>query len=191
MDSTLRTELEKISFTEVLLITVALPDGTIRWTDGGTVVWEGQVYTARDATYGAILGMEPIEDGVDTQATVCALTLAPKDSTAFNALIAPGVQGSPVTVHLGAVNRSTGALIGEPDLIVRLELDQPRIAAGGAQMVFDCITEEARMLEPNEERRLTDVFHQLAWPGELGLSNVTAVKQHRYWRADRPNNAIS
>jgi hypothetical protein len=106
--------------------------------------------------------------------------------------IDPVEQGSLVTIHLGTVNPATGLLIGEPELLFRGELDQPRLASGQSQtLIFDCITEEARMLEPNEEQRLTDSFHQSVWPGELGYDKVTELEQTVFWRADDPRGAIS
>ena len=190
MDSALIGALSQAAPVEVVLVEIELPTHTIRWTDGGFVVWDGQTFAARDETYGVLSSIEAIEDGVDNQATVCALTILPPDGAGFTALIAPGVQGSPVTIHQGAVSAATGTLIGEPDLLARLELDQPRIGGNSDSLIYDCITEEARMLEANEERRLTDTFHQSAWPGELGYKNVTALPRKRYWRASNPNNAI-
>lgn len=191
MDAALIAALEAASPTEVLLVTIALPGHTVRWTDGGFVAWGADTYQVLDETYGEFGGCEAIEDGADTQATVCAVTFL-CDQDAIAELIEPEVQGSLVTIHLGAVNRTTGALIGEPDLLFRGELDQPRLGIGpGQSLIYDCITEEARMLEPNEEQRLTDSFHQSVWPGELGFEFVTDLEQKVYWRADDPNNAIS
>ena len=191
MDADLIEALEGIAPTEVLLVTIVLPDDTIRWTDGGFVVWDSNTYQDEDATWGALSAVEEIEDGVTGSATVCALSInAPPDSLAD--WTAVDVQGSVVTVHLGAVDRATGLLIGEPELLIRCELDQPRLGVGGSvSLIYDCITEEARMLEPNEEQRQTDSFHQTVWPGEKHYEFVTDVRRKIYWRADNPNNAVS
>jgi len=163
----------------------------IRWTDGGFVSWSGNLYASEDATYGWLGGMGAIEDGADGQATVCDLTIL-CDDTALSLWIDPTVQGSVVTIHLGALDRDTGLLIGGPDLLFRGELDQPRLMSGvGQALIFSCITEEARMLEPNEEQRLTDSFHQSVWPGDLGCEHVSDVEKKIYWRANDPNNSIS
>lgn len=188
MDAALITALEAAAPTEVLFVTVSLPsDVTIRWTNGGFAEWDGETYQAEDATYGLLSSVEEITDGVTGEATVCALTID-CDATALALLVAPTVQGSLVTVHLGAVNRSTGALIGEPELLFRGELDQPRLSVGEGTLVYDCITEEARMLEPNEEQRLTDSFHKSVWPGDLGYANVVETEAEVYWRQDDPRN---
>lgn len=194
MDASLVTALQGAAPTLVHLVTVTLSGATVRWLDAGGsgfVVWGANTYRAEDATYGALGAIGAIEDGADGQATVCELTIL-CDGTAMALWIDPTEQGSLVTVHLGAVNPATGLLIGEPELLFRGELDQPRIAAGkGQAIVFDCITEEARMLEPNEEQRLTDSFHQSVWPGDLGCEHIVDVEKKIYWRADDPNGAIT
>lgn len=187
MDAALITALEAAAPTEVLLVTVTLPAATIRWTNGGFVAWGSDTYRAEHSTYGFLSSVEEITDGVTGEATVCALTID-CNSTALGLLVAPAVQGSLVTVHLGAVNRATGALIGEPELLFRGELDQPRLSVGEGTLVYDCITEEARMLEPNEEQRLTSSFQKSVWPGDRGYDNVVETEAEVYWRQDDPRN---
>ena len=194
MDASLITALQGAAPTLVHLVTVTLSAATVRWMDtggSGFVVWSGNTYSAENATYGALGAIGAIEDGADGQATVCDLTIL-CDATAMALWVAPERQGSLVTIHVGAVAPTTGLLIGEPELLFRGELDQPRIAAGqGQALIFDCITEEARMLEPNEEQRLTDSFQKAVWPGDLGNEHITGVERKIYWRADDPTGAIS
>ena len=194
MDASLITALQGAAPTLVHLVTVTLSGATVRWLDAGGsgfVVWSGNTYSAENATYGALGAIGAIEDGADGQATVCDLTIL-CDATAMALWIAPERQGSLVTVHVGAVTPATGLLIGEPELLFRGELDQPRIAAGGGQaLIFDCITEEARMLEPNEEQRLTDSFQKAVWPGDLGCEHIDDVERKIYWRESDPTGAVS
>ena len=193
MDASLIAALQGAAPTIVHLVTVTLSGATVRWLDtggSGFVVWGANTYSAEDATYGALGAIGAVEDGADGQATVCDLTIL-CDGTAMALWIDPARQGSRVTIHVGAVNPATGLLIGEPELIFRGELDQPRLAVGrGQTLIFDCITEEARMLEPNDEQRLTDSFHKSVWPGELGYDKVTELEQTVFWRADDPRGSI-
>lgn len=191
MDAGLIAALGSVSVTGILLVTVELPDHTIRWTDGGFVAWGENIYEEVDDTFGVLSSLEEVNDGVEDSATTWAFDMMANPSV-FPDLIAPDVQGSVVTVHFGAVERSTGLLIGEPDLLQRVELDQPTGTFMGESdpLTWGCCTEEARMLEESDEQRLTDAFHQSVWPGELGYANVTNVKRKMYWRADDPNDAI-
>lgn len=180
------------SVTGVVLVTLTLPGHTIRWTDGGFVKWGAETYEEVDAVYGVLSSLEDVEDGVDDSATTWSFDMMPPPS-ALAALIQPGVQGSVLTSHFGAVDRQTGLLIGEPDLLQRVELDQPNgtFMGSGDPLTWACVTEEARMLEESDEQRLTDAFHQSVWPDELGYVNVTGIKRKMYWRADDPSNAIT
>jgi len=190
MDADLIAELAAQAPITVLLVTYDLPDQTVRWTDGGFVVWDDELYEAR-TSFGVISEVGEISDGVDGEATSCAITLMPADNDSFSAMIAPEVQGSVVTIHLGAVDFQTGLLVGEPDLLLRCEVDVPRLTGSAGALVHDTITEETRMLEVNDERRLTHPFHTDVWPDEDGYKNVTGLKVKIYWRASDPNNAIS
>lgn len=191
MDAGLIAALEGIAPTEVILVTVELPSKTVRWTNGGFVVWGSDTYHVRDDDYGLLDSVSEIEDGTEAQAMTCSLTILPPDMDAVMSLGAdPEVQGSVVTVHLGAVNPATGLLIGEPELLFRGEYDQPRLGVETLSLVIDCITEASRMLEPNDERRLTDSFHQSVWPGELGYEFVSNVTRSIPWREDSPKGAI-
>ena len=192
MDSLLVADLEGAAPVIAHLITLALPDRTVRWVfEGGFVMWDEDLYAFTDEVYGNPAMLGEIEDGATENASPLDLGII-CDTEALTALIEPEVQGSLVTVHLAAVSFETGMLVGEPELIARAELDQPSLTAGPALgLRFSCITEEARMLEPNEDQRLTDSFHKSVWPGELGFEHVTDIERKIYWRADDPNNAIS
>lgn len=186
MDAALIAALEARFPVSILLTTIELPGHTIRWACGGFVRWGGEVYRVRDADYGTLDSVSEIEDGVEAQAATCSLTTLPPDMDAVAALgMDPTVQGSRVTVHLGAVDRTTGLLIGEPDLLFRGKYDQPRLGVSeGLSLIIDCITEAALMLEPHDERRLTDSFQRSVWPDDLGYEHVAKVRRVIPWRED-------
>ena len=186
MDSALLAALQQQAPALVLLVTAELPDHTIRSTDGGFVVWGSEMYEARDEVYGVVSSIEDIEDGADGQATRCAITMLPPDDVAMAQLASPAAQGAPITVHLGSVDRLTGLMVGEPDLLARLELDYGRLGVGeGWSLVLENGTEEARQLELNADQRLSDSYHKTIWTGERGLENVTAVKRKIHWQYKR------
>lgn len=189
MDAGLISDLESKAPFLVTLYTLELDDATIRWTNGGFVVWGGNTYSALNA-YGTISESEEISDGIDSEATINAVTVFPADNTAFAALSSMEAQGAPVSTHLATVDFETGLLSGDPEELLRAEIDEPRLAANGGALILDCITEESRMLEANDERRLTDPAHRGAWPDELGLSNVTGLPLRRYWRKSRPSAIV-
>ncbi|MGV8954237.1 MAG: hypothetical protein ACOH2M_24275 [Cypionkella sp.] len=175
----------------VHLVTVTLPGHTIRWTDGGFVKWGANTYRVRDATYGVLDSISDITDGIDDDAAPVQIVITPPDLTSLATLASSDAQGGWVTIHVAAKNPTTGLLVDEPYQIHLGELDQPRIRPGKTRaLAYDIITGEARGLQPNEEQRQTDAFHQYIWPGELGDEYATDGTKLSRWRSDDPRNAI-
>jgi len=190
MDVDLIAELASQAPMTVLLYTWELDEETtIRWTDGGFVRWDGELYRAL-TDYGVINRTDEIVDGIDNEVTACTIEVMPADQDAHDAMTAYSVQGSRITQHLGVVDFATGLLIGEPDLLLTSEVDDHSLGSAAGAIAIHTITEEARMLEADDQRRATDAFHQSIYPGELGYSNKTTLRRKRYWRLDNPNNAI-
>jgi len=176
-------------FTAVLIVING--GATIRLVDGGFVIIDGDTYTVEDDTFGTLGDVETISDGVDGQATRATVTLLPPTSAAIATLSAATAQGSAVTIMQGAVDPATGLCIGTPEVLFLGELDYPRFQVGGTSyaLIMECGTEEGRLLEPNMERKLSDAFHQTAWPGELGEEFATGLTRKIYWRANDPATA--
>ena len=175
----------------VHLVTVTLPGHTIRWTDAGFLKWGANTWKHRDATYGVLDGISEITDGIDDDASPVQISIIPPDLTSLAALAASDAQGGWVTIHLACKNPTTGLVVADPYQLHLGELDQPRLRPGRTRKLeYDIITGEARGLQPNEEQRQTDAFHQFIWPGELGNEYATDGTKRVYWRADEPKNAI-
>lgn len=172
------------------LVTVELPEHTIRWTDGGFVRWGADVYRARDARFGVLSSIGEIVDGVDDDASPVEIRVIPPTLESLDDLIASDAQGGVVTIHLAGVDEETGALIGEPYRLHRGRLDRPIVAIGAMILTYEILTAEALGLEPSEDQRLNDAFHQSVWPGERGYEHQTDGTKKVYWRDDDPNNAI-
>lgn len=175
----------------VHLVTVTLPDYTIRWTDGGYAKWDGETWKARDATYGALDGIGAIIDGIEEDAEPVALSILAPDLTSLQDLAAADAQGGRTTIHLTALDPATGLVIGEPYRLFIGELDQPRLTTGRQRVLeYDILPLDARGLESNEEQRQTDAFRQAIWPGERGDEYATDGTKQTYWREDDPKNSI-
>lgn len=192
MDATLKAAWQGAAPVIFTAVSIAISGGaTIRLVDGGTVTIDGNVYASEDATYGTLGGVETIADGADGQATRATITLFPPTSAAIAAISAATAQGSVVTIYQGSVNPATGASIGTVETLFLGELDYPEPAISGDSyaLVLECGTEEGRLLERNEERKLSDAFHQTCWSGELGLSFATRLRRKIYWRSTDPATA--
>lgn len=176
----------------VHLVTATLPGAVIRWTlEGGFVGWGDQVWTARDTRFGALAGISEITDGIDDDASPVTLSIIPPTLSSIAELAAADAQGAAVTIHLAGVNRETGLLVAEPYLLFGGALDQPRLLDGRERRLeYDILPADAFGLQPNEEQRQSDAFHQSIWPGERGYEHQTEGRKIVFWRDDDPNNAI-
>jgi len=188
VDATLKTELATASPTTFTAVSIALPGGTIRLVSGGTVVIGGNTYSAYSSTYGSLSMVPAIGDGADGSVSRATITLLPASGTAIADLTATNAQGSVVVIYQGAINEATGAVIGTAETLFTGELDNCLFLGGpgGWSLEIECGTEEGRLLEPNEEWVLSDAFHKVVWPGELGMENVSALPRKVYWRSSDP-----
>ena len=172
-------------------VRIALPDGedtyVIRLLNGGQAVIAGETFTGRDARFGTLDSTSSFSDGIDDQATTGHVVLRPATDEAIELLASPLAQGSPVEIMQGAIDTATGGVYGV-ELLFRGEINYGALAADEDNRVLrlELVTEEARALEPNDERRLSHSFHTSVWPGELGLSYVTGVIQPDFWRIRKP-----
>lgn len=175
------------------LVTVVIGGDTVRWMlEGGYVYWSGDLYQAKDPTYGALNGISEIVDGIEEDANTVTLGIIPPSLASLAAIAAADVQGGAVEIHLAAIHNDTGQLVGEPYRLHLGVLDRPSISVSGDQRVldYDVIGTDAYGLEVNEEQRQTHAFRQLRFPGDLGDQYATDGPKVSYWRADEPREAV-
>lgn len=194
MDAALLADLEGHSPTVFTAMKLTLSIGPLRLVTGGTVVVEGETYIPHHSEFGSLDSAEPVEDGADGQASRCTVVLLPDTDAAIATLVDPTEQDAPIIIYQGTVNPVTGAVVGY-EVLFEGELDFPHLSVGAdtRSVSLECGTEEGRLLEPNEERRLSDSNHKAIWgAAERGLENVTSVQKKVYWRASDPaSDAVS
>ena len=179
--------------TPFFAVEIAVPDAPVRLLDGsGLVSFGGRTFVGQDPTYGVLASGGAISDGVDGEAPSLVLVLMPPTNTAVAALAAPSLQGTAVSVWIGAVSAATGQVIGEPDLRFIGDLDVPtlKFTNGVRTLELLCVSAWERMFADNEGVRLSDAWHQDVWPSETGLIGVTSVPYSLPWGADGAVPAI-
>ena len=187
MDAALRKERLVIT----LLIEADLPAGPMRLMFGvGAILWGAKVFSDTDDTYGALAGIDAIEDGDDDEAPPFTFDMLPPTNAAAAALCNPLNQGSPVYVWLAALDTSTMLLVPDPTLLGYFQWDIATLMpdAGSREVEIECVSAFDLLLEDDEGARLTDAFHQSIWPGELGCANVTGLTEPRYWGMATPRD---
>lgn len=160
---------------------------TLRLSTGGFIPWGNESFLARDPTFGLLGELPTFEDGIDSQTTRSSITIIPPNPTALAAIADRAHKRTRLRVWDATLDIETGMLIGEPDPLFQGMVDYPRLVLGESwEVVLECCTEEALLNEPNEDRRLSNPFHQSVWPGETGLAYVTGLGRKIYWRANAP-----
>ena len=175
-------------------VSVALPSTTVNLLDGaGQLSFGGKTYVGEDATFGVLAAVESLSDGLGDSAPALTISLLPASDAAAASLAAPNMQGSPVTVHMGAVDRASGAVIPDPYLLFLGELDVPTLQSGTETRKLDytVVSVFERLFETDEASRLSPGYHRSIFPNEAGLDMVTGVDQPVYWGLEGAPSAIS
>ncbi|HEX2594809.1 MAG TPA: hypothetical protein VHL34_25125 [Rhizomicrobium sp.] len=168
---------------------IALPSYTLRLLlGGGTAIFGGETYVSNDPTFGALQSIDDLSDGTGDTAPSLSFTLLTASDAAAAAIASAQMQGSEVKLFIGAVDPETGQVIGT-DLRFIGELDVPKLIAGkGSRVIqYDCISAWDDFFFDDDGARLNDTFHQYIFPGERGLSFVSAVADQIYWGQENPS----
>jgi len=170
-------------------IKIEFPDYTLRLLDGSTeLTINGELFTGDDEILGTLDSIEELTERIGDEAPEIRLSLNPKDAVASAALTAATVQGSIVTIMLGAFDPNTNLVIGQPEVVFYGEIDVPTIdlREGAREIGYTCVSVFERLFEVREGERASDGWHQSIWPGELGLEYMTGTVKNLYWGAKLP-----
>jgi len=176
------------------LVEVVLPGYTLRHLVGsGEVPWGSKIFSGLDAKFGALVAASTLKDGIGDEAPDWTLTFVPPDAVTAAELTTATAQGGEVNGWLAVVDRATGLILPEPIQLFAGELDVPRIRVGkGTRSVeWRCTSALERFHDQEIGARLSDAWHQLVAPGELGLSNMTGIERTSYWGVEKPPSAVS
>lgn len=165
-------------------VRIELPTRTLTLLDGsGEVPIGPEIFVGRDPVWGVLDTIKGLEDQISDSAPALTVGLIPPADLALSMVMDPALQGSPVTVIVGAIDRATGLPAGEPYVLFAGEIDVTTVKWGAhdRRVEFRVASIAERLFVIEEGRRLSNSFHQLVWPGELGLSFVTGVEEWVPW----------
>src|SRR3546814_5312887 len=97
----------------------------------------------------------------------------------------PNMQGSQVSIFVGAVDPTSGLIIGQPEVKFLGEIDVPSLTIGeGGQrsLSYTAVSVFERLFETDEGARAQDAWHQSIWPGEQGLEFMTGTEDRKSTR---------
>lgn len=171
-------------------IEIGLPDYELLLLDGsGEVMIGGRQFVGRDPIYGTIDSISKLADTSGDSAPVLTITLLTASTAALATLASAKMQGSPVYVRMGVIDRFTGLVVPDPYLLFGGELDVPTIKWGAntRRLEYRVTSVFERFFQVDEGRRLAPAFHQWVWPGETGMDAVNDVEQPVPWGQNLPN----
>lgn len=172
------------------LCEIALPDVTVRLSDGGFVDWPARgMFTSADATFGTIDSIEAPAETVGDEAPGGRVTLLPPKLADAADLFRTDAQGSPVTFWLVQVDRDTGLMIGDPLAQYSLAIDTMTVRAGpqGRFVDAELMSGAERNFMTREGNVLSSTFHNRAWPGEKGFDFTTGAAVQVPWGVPDPS----
>jgi hypothetical protein len=170
------------------LMKITLPLTTIRLCDGGHMWWGADKYTSDDATYGAVGGLEAVDERISDEAPATRITLLPPSVTTAADLFLTNAQSSPVEMWLGEYDPATGAVTGTPEKVFSGRIDAVNLRIGKTERAveIDIVSEAERLFMNREGNVLSTRFHQTAWPGELGFEHATGAQVAVPWGVAGP-----
>lgn len=175
------------------LMKIELPIRAVLLCDGGFVRWGDDTFEVEDPDFGVLVGFEALTEGVGDEAPAGVLSLATPSTAAAAILSRPGYQGSRVRLWVAEIDEATGAIIGEPDLMIDWQIDSTRlrVARGTRTLEIACVTRGQRLMLVNDGNTLSPAFHRSIHPNEAGLDNATGLTVDVAWGAASAPRGVS
>lgn len=174
-------------------VRIALPSATLTLIDGaGFLSFGGMNFVGRDPTFGVLASIGDYADGIDGEAPSLTIRFMPPSNAAMAAIASAEAQGSSVQIWVGALDKASGQVIGDPVLCFVGETDvakqmvdtNTRALEVTVSSVFD------RFFDGDEFVRMNGGFQGSIWPGEVGLQYAPRVNNQLPWGADAPRPAL-
>ncbi len=176
----------------VFLLKAELPGQTIRLVDGaGFVLWGDETFIGEDPEFGKIAGFGEFTESEGTESPRQTVQLMTKTNAAIAALTAPAAQGAPVTIYAAVIERTTGQIIGEPDIRFAGELDDAssNVNRNAGLLELELATIWERLFDDNEGHRWNDTFWTYLYgSGARGFQHIPNVGGQVYWGYNGPSS---
>ena len=170
------------------LLKIELPSGDVLLTDGGVTEYAGDVYSAEDATLGALATVGTIAEGVGDEIPALDLGFAPPGPIAVTALSNGAIQQSRVRLWLAEFDVDTGEVTGTPELRFIGFVDQPRVSFAFREFnaTITAVPDLEAMFFKDTGNGLSPTFHKSLYPGETGHDNASGLSISVNWGTASP-----
>ena len=175
-----------------VLMSVAFPAGTARWSDGGFFVFEGETYRSSDPVWGSIASVDAIAEGLGDELPSTGFSVFPAKDTPVATLDSDALQGSRVKVYIAEFDAPSGQ-ITEAELYYDGRIDRSvlEIGKGLRSVQFEVGTMIERLLLRNSGNSLSAAWHKSIWPGETGHDQATGLKTPVAWGVAAPPGGVA
>src|SRR3546814_8561560 len=132
--------------------------------------------------------MSTRSEEIGEEAPEISIELYPPNASAMATLCNPNMQGSKVSIFVGAVDPTSGLIIGQPEVKFLGEIDVPSLTIGeGGQrsLSYTAVSVVERLFEADEGERAQDDGHQSIWPGITRLDVRNSMDQNVYFGRKR------
>ena len=169
------------------LLKIELPERTLRFSDGGFITFQGEVYRSKDAVFGTIGAAQPLNEGVGDSVPALQISLLPPDTTGPAALSRPGHQKARVRFWVVEYDPETSAVLTS-DQQFDGQVDQTVFTVGRGQreLTMSIVSLAERLFEGNIGNSFSPTFHKSIWPGELGHDNASGLSVPVAWGVEAP-----
>lgn len=177
-----------------LLAKIEFPTGDVRLTDGGFLVWNGETYRDRHATFGTVGSIQALSEGTGAQVPALELTLLPPGTVDAADLSDEGFQTSRARFWIAEFDLETHTVTGTPDLQFDGQVDQTIISAGadgGRDLAISVVSTAERLFARNAGNTLNPTWHKSIWTGETGHDNATGLVFPVAWGVESPNGGAT
>lgn len=171
------------------LVRIELPDRTLRFCSGGFIEFEGEVYRARDAVYGALGSVRAISEGIGDEIPALVIEILPSDTSISIAGLSVGaIQQSSVKLWIAEYNPETGLIVGTPDTRFIGFVDQPQVTFSRGQFTIQitAVPQLELLFFKDTGNGLSTAFHKSLYPGELGHDNASGMTIAVSWGVASP-----
>jgi hypothetical protein len=171
VSATNETEADKLAVTVVVLADLDFASGMVRVHDGsGTLSFGGNDYLGA----GQFAGVDIIDENIDIVARGIKLSLSGVDSTFVVPTMTEVYQNRDVTMYLGFVSQTTGALIATPETIWEGRMNQMMFKLNNGSAVVELTCEHRLRREPRIAR-YTDEDQKLLYSGDRFFDLMYAI----------------
>lgn len=171
VSATNATEADKPSITIVVMADLDFSSGMLRVHDGsGNLSFGGNTYLGA----GQLAGLDVIDENIDIVARGIKLSLSGVDTSIVVPAMTEVYQNRDVTLYLGFVSSSTGALLATPETIWEGRMNQMTINIDKGSAVVELTCEHRLRREPRVAR-YTDEDQRQIFPGDRFFDLTYAI----------------